>query len=325
MANEILIPIIHSEDKVLKFNNEDIRGVGYLLGKRPVRPGLKTQDTLFQQVRNTRNVSQKIGLWLINLMSRAGRYRLTRNIAYGTENRNLLDYYQTYTPGESNPLVLFFYGGNWSAGRKEDYRFVADTLCRYGFDVVIPDYRLYPDVRFDAILDDAVKASRWVLRECGDQPVMVMGHSAGAQLGSLICLNKALLVDADLDPNSESRFQRIQGFLGLAGPYDFYPFSEDFYYDLFAPAERYPESQPVNFVRQDGPPMYLLHGKEDMRVRRGHSKSLMEKVRSAGGMAEREVYENTGHVDIILSFAPLLRRNSAVIADVMRFLKEYAV
>ena len=39
----------------------------------------------------------------------------------------------------------------------------------------------------------------------------------------------------------------------------------------------------VNFVRGDAPELYLLHGADDTRVRRGHSKSLMEKQVEAGG------------------------------------------
>lgn len=269
-----------------------------------------------KRINSQDNIKRQLGLWMINGLSRFGNYRLSKDIRFGREERNYLDYYQTSLRKPSNPLVLFFYGGNWTAGRKEDYRFVADALCRQGFDVVIPDYRLYPDVLFDAMLDDAVSACGWTLKECGDQPVIVMGHSAGAQLGSLICLHKNLTSRAAIDPKN------IKGFVGLAGPYDFYPFSEDFHYDFFAPEDKYPESQPVNFVRPDSPPMYLLHGKEDNKVRRGHSKSLMEKTRSAGGVAEREVYENMGHVDIILSFAPVFRRNSQVLVDVISFIEE---
>lgn len=110
--------------------------------------------------------------------------------------------------------------------------------------------------------------------------------------------------------------------MGLAGPYDFFPYTEDSHWELFAPAEKYPESQPVNFVNADAPPLYLLHGKEDKRVRRGHSKSLMEKQQAVGGRASREVYDGMGHIDIILSLSRIYRAKSKVLLDIKRFVLE---
>ena len=111
--------------------------------------------------------------------------------------------------------------------------------------------------------------------------------------------------------------------IGLAGPYDFYPYTEEVHWDLFAPVEAYPASQPVNFVREDAPPMLLLHGREDTRVRRGHSKSLMEKQQAIGGKAAREVYDNLGHVGIILSFTRMHRRKSKVVTDLEQFVMQH--
>ena len=109
-------------------------------------------------------------------------------------------------------------------------------------------------------------------------------------------------------------------FRSLSGPYDFFPFTEDDHWDLFGPAELYPCSQPVNFVQADAPPLYLLHGREDTRVRRGHSKSLMEKQVAAGGVASREVYDGMGHIDAVVSFSRIHRRNSPLIRDIHSYI-----
>ena len=139
---------------------------------------------------------------------------------------------------------------------------------------------------------------------------MLMGHSAGAQLAALLTLDTSLLEDSS----------RLKGCVGLAGPYDFFPFTEDSHWDLFAPEAHYRQSQPVNFVRHDAPPLYLLHGEDDRRVRRGHSKSLMEKQQAAGGIASREVYPGMTHIGIVLAFSRLHRRKSRVVADVRHFI-----
>ena len=80
-------------------------------------------------------------------------------------------------------------------------------------------------------------------------------------------------------------------------------------------------SQPVNFVRRDAPELYLLHGKDDERVRRGHSKSLMEKQIKSGGRARREVYEGMGHADTVVSLSRIYRRKSPLIRDIHSFLR----
>lgn len=256
---------------------------------------------------------QKLGLQLINVLAQGTHYRVTRR-NYGDNHRHQYDCYLHKDNDDSRPKIIFLYGGNWQSGSRGDYRFVADTLCNLGFDVFVPDYRLYPEARFEQIIEDTSRAVNAIMTDILKGPVFVMGHSSGAQLGALLTLNKTLLQSPE----------RIRGFIGLAGPYDFYPFTEDSHWDLFAPEEKYPESQPVNYVTRDAPPLYLLHGETDKRVRRGHSKSLMEKQRQAGGRASREVYENMGHVDIILSFSRIHRRKSQVVKDINNFILENA-
>lgn len=252
---------------------------------------------------------QKFGLRLINLLAFGAQYEVVQRF-YGDDRRHQYDCYLHKDSGDSRPKIIFLYGGNWQSGSRGDYRFVADTLCALGFDVFVPDYRLYPEARFAQILEDTSRAVNRIMADISHGPVFLMGHSAGAQIGALLTLNKALLQSPE----------RISGFIGLAGPYDFYPFTEDSHWDLFAPKEKYWESQPVNFVNRDAPPLYLLHGETDNRVRRGHSKSLMEKQQEAGGRARREVYENMGHIDIILSFSRIHRGKSQVVKDVNDFI-----
>ncbi len=251
---------------------------------------------------------QRFGLRFINLISMTGGYKVETH-AYGRGERERLDW---YIRDKAVPTVIFIYGGNWRSGRRQDYRFVADTLCQMNVNVMIPDFPLYPDHRFESILDGVVKATNHFLTHVYPEGrVILMGHSSGAQKAALLALDQHLLESPE----------RIVAMIGLAGPYDFYPFTEDDHWDLFGPEEHYPRSQPVNFVRADAPKLYLLHGAEDRRVRRGHSKSLMEKQQAAGGEAGREVYEGMGHVDAVLSFSRIHRRNSRLIRDIQSFIE----
>jgi len=117
-------------------------------------------------------------------------------------------------------------------------------------------------VRFTDILLDAHMPMETVLASLApDRCLILIRHLAGAQIVALLALDSSLLSDCG----------RIAAFIGLAGPYDFYPFDEDDHWELFGPESAYDGSQPINFVRPDTTPLYLLHGADDRRVRRGLS------------------------------------------------------
>src|SRR5919206_287247 len=83
-------------------------------------------------------------------------YVVARDIAYGAGPRRKLD---VYTPtavtaaGQAAPVVVFFYGGAWYQGSREDYLFLGQALTEKGFDAVVPDYRLSPEGVYPAFLD----------------------------------------------------------------------------------------------------------------------------------------------------------------------------
>lgn len=254
------------------------------------------------------DIYRAAGLRVINGLALLGDYELTEH-QYGSGTRERIDWYVTDPDAAS---VIFYYGGDWRSYDKRDFRFVADTLCKMGVNVAIPDFPQYPQHRFDQIQAGVVEATHYFLETLYPTgTVLLMGHSSGAQLASLLALNDSLL----------SSPERILGMIGLSGPYDFYPFTQDDHWDLFGPEENYPLSQPVNFVRADAPELYLLHGEIDNRVRRGHSKSLMEKQLAVGGKASREVYPDMGHADTLVSFSRIHRRNSKLIRDIQSFIQ----
>ena len=253
------------------------------------------------------SIYQTGGLALLNALARLGNYKY-QEINFGSAATEKIDWYQV---DEKAPTVIFYYGGNWRSYRKEDYRFVADTLCGMGVNVAIPDFLKYPEHRFNGILKSVVSATNYFLEKVYTKgPVIIMGHSSGAQMAALVTLNSALLDTPE----------RITAMVGLSGPYDFYPFTDRDHWDLFGPENQYPMSQPVNFVRGDAPELYLLHGADDTRVRRGHSKSLMEKQVEAGGRAHREVYQGMGHADAVVSFSRIHRRKSPLVRDIQTFI-----
>ena len=136
------------------------------------------------------------------------------DIAYGNDPRQKLDLYRPDKPRAD--------GRRWSSspaargiGSKNDYLFVAQALAAHGYTVVIPDYRLYPAVRFPAFIDDGARAVRWTADRVGTDKIFIMGHSAGAHIALMLAANTAYLAAAGVDR------MKLEGAIGLSGPYDF--------------------------------------------------------------------------------------------------------
>ncbi len=169
--------------------------------------------------------------------------------------RGTFDLYVPESATASTPVVVFFYGGGWDGGAKSIYPFVGQSLASEGFIVAIPDYRIYPEVRFPGFVEDgarAVAAVEGLVRKggggvpAGRHPVFLMGHSAGAQIAALLAYDGRYLAKAGASNAS------LAGFIGLSGPYDFLPLKEERYKRIFPPALR-DASQPVRFVSAGDP------------------------------------------------------------------------
>jgi acetyl esterase len=101
-----------------------------------------------------------------------------------------------YRPGvaEAAPLLLFFHGGGFVVGDIESHDGLCRMICRdASVHVVSVDYRLAPEHRAPAAVDDCVAAYRWArghAAELGADPsrIGVGGDSAGANLAALVAL-----------------------------------------------------------------------------------------------------------------------------------------
>jgi acetyl esterase/lipase len=184
---------------------------------------------------------------------------------------------------------------------------------------VLADYRRYPEVRFPEIIDDARQAVEWVQANIGNygghsDSIFLMGHSAGAHLAAMLTLNESYL-------SAETR-HGIRGFIGLAGPYDFLPFTKSYQRKVFAPEGTYPQSQPINFVDGEEPPLLLLYGNDDETVKPRNIINLAAKVRRMGGRVETHCYDGIDHADLLGSLSIPLRNKEPVLADIVRFIAQ---
>ncbi|HEX7899105.1 MAG TPA: alpha/beta hydrolase [Planctomycetota bacterium] len=122
-----------------------------------------------------------------------------RDLPYGTLERQALD---VYAPkGAKNlPVVFWIHGGGWQAGDKSLVQEKPKAFVERGFVFVATNYRLLPKVEIETIFRDVAKSLGWVhknIAEHGGDPgrLYVMGHSAGAQLAALLCIDDRYLKD----------------------------------------------------------------------------------------------------------------------------------
>lgn len=115
------------------------------------------------------------------------------NVPYGDQERHKLDIYAP--PGAKNlPVIFWIHGGGWQAGDKTSVQLKPQAFVDKGFVFVSTNYRLLPHVEMLTIFQDVAKSLGWVhkniARHGGDpQRIIVGGHSAGAQLAALICVD----------------------------------------------------------------------------------------------------------------------------------------
>lgn len=248
-------------------------------------------------------------------------YRLEEGIGYGPDTRQKLDVYIPVEASGKREVAVFFYGGSWKSGDRADYRFIGEAFTSRGFVTVIPDYRLYPEVRFPAFVGDGAEATAWVqanIDAFGGDPerIFLVGHSAGGHIAAMLSVAPAFLREAKADPAA------IRGFVGLAGPYAFDPDKYDSIRPVFQGPRTEMPSQPVAHVDGDEPPMLLLHGGDDSTVNASNMYALARDVSRADGTATALEVANTGHIGLLLSLAKPFREPGGVLDTIAAWMAD---
>lgn len=246
------------------------------------------------------------------------------DVAYGPLPAQQLEVIVPSAPAAAKrPVVVFIYGGGWRSGKAGEYHFIGRTLARAGYVVVLPGYRLTPDGAFPYMLEDGAAALHWVhtnIAEQGGDPdrVFLMGHSAGAYNGMMLTLERQWLGREGVPDGF------IKGMVGLAGPYDFYPFTSDSAQEAFGHVAAPATTQPVTYVRGDAPPLLLLTGDLDTTVKPRNSLALANAMTAVGAPTQAVVLKGVSHESIIMKLAqPFIARDTRVIDAVLAFLASH--
>jgi acetyl esterase/lipase len=248
-----------------------------------------------------------------------GVRRVAQDIAYGPDPRQRLDIYAPARMNAPAPVVVFYYGGSWDSGDRQGYAFVGKALAARGFVVIIPDYRLVPNVVFPAFVQDSAAAVRWtvdnIARYGGDPHRLgLSGHSAGAYNAMMVALDQQWLKQAAVDPAV------VRAVACLAGPFDFLPFDVKASRRAFGGYPDPQATQPIGFVRPAAPPAFLAYGTKDTTVKPKNSINLAAALEAKGDVVELKAYSGLDHIAILLALSKPFRGKAPVLDDMTKFL-----
>ena len=248
--------------------------------------------------------------------------RVAQDVSFGPDPRLKLD---VYAPREGSgpwPVVVFVHGGSWSSGSKDPYEFVGRALAAQGYLTLLPQYRLHPEHKFPAFVEDTALAIDWATRHVSEyggnqQRVFVTGHSAGAYNVALAVLDKSYLTALGTDTSA------IKGVALLSAPLDFLPLDTAVSIDVFQAVADLPTTQPITYARADVPPFLLLHGSADTTCLPKNSINLNKRLLEKGADSTLKLYDGVSHVDIMLALSKPLRGRAPTLQDLTDFLKSH--
>lgn len=253
---------------------------------------------------------------LVDWVTPNSGYSATTDIAYGELPRQQYDVYIPTEPLANAPTLVFIYGGSWQEGDKDSYRFVAQAFASAGYAVVIPDYRVYPAVKFPTFIEDCASAVANYLDHNPDKEIVLVGHSAGAHIAAMLALNPEYLQAVSIDRN------KISAWVGWSGPYDFLPITSPTLQTIFNGADDIPETQPIHFANPKSPPALLIHGEDDETVYPKNTRNLAAALRQYHVPVEELYYPDTGHIFTVGALISPFRSFAPTLEDTLTFLKK---
>lgn len=257
---------------------------------------------------------------LINALTPRGDFDLKKNVPYGDNPRQQLDIYTPTARTMKSAIIVFVHGGSWADGDKKQYLFVGQAFAEMGYLTVIPNYRLYPEVKFPDFIDDIALATSRLKdllpeNKCPDpHNIILVGHSAGAHTVAMLAT----------DPKYLQRNKaeiKLQTWIGMAGPYNL-PLDHPMVVDKFTTVKNNTDANPVNLATADVAPALLLHGEKDETAYPKHTRELSERLQQLGVPVVTHIYPDTNHTKIVGGLAKNLRFLNPVYTDIENYLTE---
>lgn len=251
---------------------------------------------------------------ILNGITPSSTFDRTKNVSFGGGDRDKLDIYRAENPKEDAPVLMFVHGGSWDSGSKGIYKFLAEGFTQSGYDIVVPNYRIYPEAKFPNFLEDNAKAVAFTAETFPGRKIVLIGHSAGAYNVLMLGLRDEYLSGAGVD-----RCETVAGVVGLAAPTGIVPLESARLIEIF-PDRFTADDAVLNNVTGPAPAIFLGHGESDTTVYPKNSTALAEKVTARGGSAQVEIYPGQSHTDVVKVLSRHFDNDTTLKADIVKFI-----
>lgn len=223
------------------------------------------------------------------------------DVCYGSDQKwQMLDAYRPKGTKGALPVIVSIHGGGWTYGDKERYQWYCMNLAQRGFAVVNFTYRVAPEFKFPAALEDTNLVFSWVLKHpdwFDLTHIYAVGDSAGGHMltiYSALCTNEAYAKMLQITP---PKFADGTGFVphgvGLnCGVYEIDLKSETtsgMTKKLMAAllphkgdAKELELINPIPFINEAFPRAFVMTANKDPLAGPPAQKNLVEKLRSCG-------------------------------------------
>ncbi|EGV97891.1 putative arylformamidase [Cricetulus griseus] len=221
------------------------------------------------------------------------------DVPYGDGEGEKMDIYFPDEHSQASPLLLFFHGGYWQSGSKDDSAFMVNPLTAQGVGVAIVAYDIAPKGTLDQMVDQVTRSVVFLQRRYpSNGGIYLCGHSAGAHLAAMVLL--AGWTKHGVTPN-------LQGFLLVSGIYDLEPL---IYTSQNAPLHMTLEDAQRNSpqhclevapAKPVGPacPVLVVVGQHDSPEFHRQSREFYEMLHRVGWKASFQELPGVDHFDII--------------------------
>jgi acetyl esterase/lipase len=197
------------------------------------------------------------------------------------------------------PVVFFVHGGSWRSGNKSYYVAIGNTFAKLGIGVVVTNYRLSPQVKHPAHIEDVAKAFAWTcanIGKFGGRPdrIFACGHSAGGHLVSLLATDPTYLKAENRSPAD------IAGVIAVSGVYRIY---HDFglFNRVFGKDEEVcRQASPINHVGGKLPPFLIAYADTDYPQLDTMAEDMYAALKKAACPAALLKLKDRNHFTIIL-------------------------
>ena len=251
---------------------------------------------------------------ILNGITPSSTFDRSKNVSFGEGDRDELDIYRAEKPKPDAPVLVFVHGGSWDSGSKGIYKFLAEGFTKSGYDIVVPNYRLYPQSKFPDFIEDNAKAVSYTAETFPDKQIVLIGHSAGAYNVLMLALRDEYLRTAGVD-----RCAKISGVVALAAPTGIIPLDSEPLITIF-PDRFTGEDAVLNNVTGPAPAVFLGHGESDTTVYPKNSTALAEKITARGGSAQVEIYPGQSHIDVVKVLSRHFDGDATLKADIVNFI-----